>query len=250
MASFTQIPRHEKKRIASELHDNFAARADQGPADTLLDPFIAKFAGSRDSLVEHVEGKSTALAQRAAVLSACDVADDEVDRWYRHLYRFIEVESIRRHNPHQLSISGLISAAYPDGLEHVDDRIPDQNEQVRRALIAFRDSQFADTLKGTALPLEWLENLDSAMQQSDSTFAAYQATFSDAATAVSLGRDAEAEWVQLARGVLSAIELRAMDGGADSAAEGKRLVAPLTDAIRKLRTESRTRATKRKNEGA
>lgn len=50
MAGFSQIPREEKQRIASELHDNLVARAAASAEDPLLDAMIPKFGASRDAL--------------------------------------------------------------------------------------------------------------------------------------------------------------------------------------------------------
>jgi hypothetical protein len=247
MASFTQVTRPEKKRVSSELHDNLASRAANGPPDALLDPLIAKFATSRDALGEQVDGKSAALAEGAAALVTCDIDDDEVDRWYRHVYYYVKAESLRRHAPQHASINALLSTAYPDGLAHVDDRIPDQNEEVRKTIVAFRDPQFAETLVAIELPTSWIDKLEAATHRSAASFAAYQATSGHASTAVALGRDAEEEWVQLARTITHTIALRSVGAAPDVVEEGKRLIAPLTNAVRLIRTESRARETKRKN---
>jgi hypothetical protein len=145
-------------------------------------------------------------------------------------------------------MGALLSTAYSEGLAYVDDRIPDQNEQVRKTLVVLRDPQFADTLVAMDFPTSWSDRLEAAVDRSDKSFAAYQATFGNASTAVALGRDAEAEWVQLARTITHTIALRSVGGDPDVVEEGKRLIAPLTNAIRQLRSESRTRKTKRKNE--
>jgi hypothetical protein len=245
MASFSQISREDKRRIAGEIHDNLVARAAAGPADTALDAMIPKFATSRDALTGHVDGKASAEASRALALVATDIDDDEVDRWYRHIYRYTEVESLRRHAPEHASIAALLSAGYPDGLAHVDDRIPDQNEVVRKTLVVYRDPKHAATLAAAAFPGSWLDLLEAAVAKSDASFAAYQATFGDASTAVTLGRDAEASWVLLARALAHTITLRSLGAEAGIVEEGKRLMAPLTMAVRLLRSESRSRATKR-----
>lgn len=248
MTSFAQVPREGKRRIAGELHDNLAGRASAGPADSLLDPFITQLAGVRDSLSQHVDGKSNAEVQRSAALVQCDVNDDEVDRWYRHLHRYTEVESLRRHVAHHALIVSLLDTAYPKGLSHVDDRIPDQNEEVRKTLAAYRDPQFADALSAMELPVAWLDKLDTATQKSEASFSSYEATFADKSSAVALGRDAEADWVSLVRKLSHTIALRSEGASIDVVEEGKRLLAPLTNAVRQLRTAAQARATKRKQE--
>jgi hypothetical protein len=245
MASLSKIPRDEKRRIASEIHDNLSDRATSGPADGILDPFITKSAAIRDALAEHVGDKSAAMAERTALLAECDVNDDEVDRWYRHVFRYLEVEALRRHAPEHASIDALLSAAYPEGLEHVDARIPDQNEEVRKSIEALRNPEYAATLTAILFPPTWLDVLEIATKKSDGSFAAYQASIGEASTAVTMGRDAEGEWVTWARALGHAVALRSSGASGDIVEEGKRLLDPLNQAIRRLRSQARARATKR-----
>jgi hypothetical protein len=248
MASFKHVPRDEKRRIAAEVHDNLVARAASGAADPIVDPFIAKSAIMRDALAEQVDDKDAAVAERTAMLAESDVVDDEVDRWYRHTYRYIEVETLRRHAPEHAAIDALLTAAYRHGLAHVDDRIPDQNDEVRQTLIALRHPQHAATVTAILLPTVWLDALDAAVKKSDASFAAYQATFGQESTAVALGKDAENDWVQWARALSHAIALRSTGADIDVVEESKRLIAPLTNAVRLLRIQARARATKRKQD--
>ena len=247
MAAFSQIPRGEKHRIASELHDKLLNRAQASAPEPLLDGMIPKLGACRDALALQVSGKAGAEASRSALLAKCDVDDDDVDRWYRHIYRYNEVESLRRNAPEHTAIHALLSAAYPDGLEHVDARIPDQNEEVKKTLVAYRDPKYASALAAMEFPGAWLDRLDAAVKQSDASFSAYQASFSDASTAVALGRDAEVDWVNLMRGLDHAIALRSIGADASVVEEGRGLIAPLKDALRLLRSESKARATKRGN---
>ncbi len=248
MASLDQVPRDGKRRIASAIHDNLVTRATTGPADSLLDPFINKSAAIRVALADLVEDKVTAIADRPALLVETDVSDDDVDRWYRHGYRYLEVETLRRHAPEHAAIDALFKAAYPHGLAHIDDRIPDQNEEVRQALAAFQNPEHAAALAATSFPITWINALDTAVKKSDASFVAYQATFGQASTAVALGRDAENDWVLWARALSHAVALRSTGADIDIVEENKRLIEPLTNAVRLLRTQARTRETKRKNE--
>lgn len=245
MAGFSQISREDKRRIASEIHDLLVARAKASPPEPLLDALIPRFAASRDALAGQVDGKANAEASRSALLATNDVNDDDVDRWYRHIYRYTEVESLRRHAAEHVSIVALLAAGYPEGLGHVDDRIPDQNQEVRKALVVYRDPKYAATISSMELPLVWLDSLETAVGKSEASFAAYQTTFGDASTAVALGRDAEANWVLLVRAFDHTLGLRSLGADLSGIEEGKRLIAPLKDAVRLLRSESRTRATKR-----
>ena len=245
MASFAHVPRDEKRRIASDIHDNLVARSTQGPPDPILDPFIPKTAVLRDALTSHVDDKSAALAERSALLAENDKDDDEVDRWYRHGYRYLEVESLRRHAPEHVAIDALLKAAYPHGLSNVDDRIPDQNEDVRQTLTTLRNPEYAATIAAIAFPTVWIDVLDMAVKKSDASFAAYEAAMGEASTAVALGRDAEDDWVQWARAITHAIALRSSGAESDIVEEGKRIMAPLTNAIRHLRNQAKTRATKK-----
>lgn len=245
MTSFAEVPRPDKTRVSSEIHDNLVARATSGPPDSLLDPFIAKTASVRDAVGAQVEEKSAALAEKAALLAANDIDDDEVDRWYRHGYYYLEVELLRRHGPDAAGVEALSKTAYPDGLSHVNDRIPEQNDEVQKTITAFRHPEVAGTLAAIAFPMVWLDSLDAAVQKSAQSFAAYEAAMGDASTAVAMGRNAEDDWVLWARALTHAIALRSSGASADVVEEGKRIIAPLTNAIRHLRTQAKTRATKK-----
>ena len=245
MASLEKVPRAEKKRVATEIHDNLVARATSGPADALLDPFIAKTAKVRDALGAQLDDKSAALAEKAALLAANDLDDDEVDRWYRHIYQYLEVEQLRRHGPDEAGVEALLKTAYSAGLSHVNDRIPDQNEEVRKTITAFRNPEVAGTLAVIAFPQVWLDWLDAAVQKSAQSFAAYEAARGDASTAVAMGRDAEDDWVEWARALTHANALRSSGADIDVAEEGKRILAPLTNAVRHLRTQAKARAAKK-----
>ncbi len=249
MASLARIPRHEKRRIAAEIHDNLVARAASGPPDAIVDPFIAKSATVRDALATQVDDKSSALAERSALLAENDVDDDEVDRWYRHPFRYLEVEALRRHAPEHAAVNALLAAAYPHGLAHIDDRIPDQNEAVRDSLAALRNPEYASTIAAIGLPIVWLDSLDSATKKSDASFAAYQAALGQASSAVAMGRDAEDDWVEWARGLSHAIALRSNGATTDVVEQYKALIAPLTNAVKLLRTQAKTRATKKTQTG-
>ncbi|HRI67165.1 MAG TPA: hypothetical protein PK156_23135 [Polyangium sp.] len=250
MASLDQVPRDEKRRIASEIHDNLEGRASTGAPDAILDPFIAKSAAVHRALATPVEDKNAAIAERAAFLAESDVNDDEVDRWYRHIYRYLEVEALRRHGPAEAAVDALLDNAYADGLDHIDARIPEQNEQVRKTLTALRHPEVASTLQAIQLPREWLDYLESAASRSDASFAAYQAAIGDQSSAVAMGRGAEDEWVLWARALTHAIALRSTGASLEVVEEGKRLIAPLTNAIRKLRSDARARATRKKESPA
>lgn len=246
MASLEKVSRVNKRRVASEIHDNLEARATSGPPDSLLDPFIAKTAKVRDALGAQVDDKSAALAEKAALLAANDIDDDEVDRWYRHTYYYLEVERLRRHGPDDVGVEALLKTAYSDGLSHVNDRIPDQNEEVQKTITALRHPEVAGTLAAIAFPTEWIDSLDAAVQKSAQSFAAYQAAMGDASTAVAMGLDAEDDWVSWARALTHAMALRSTGADIDVVEEGKRIIAPLTNAVRHLRTQAKTRATKKK----
>jgi hypothetical protein len=245
MASLARIPRVDKRRIAAEIHDNLVARATSGPPDAIVDPFIAKSAAIRDALAAQVDDKNTALAERSALLAENDVDDDEVDRWYRHTFWYLEVEGLRRHAPQHAAIDALRVAAYPQGLAHIDARIPDQNETVRQSLSVLRNPEYASTITAIALPSAWLDALELAVKKSDASFAAYQAAMGQASSAVAIGRDAEDDWVQWARALSHAIALRSSDANGDVAEQYKGLIGPLTNAVQLLRTQEKTRATKR-----
>lgn len=247
MSTFVHVRRDEKRRIALEIRDNLAERAANGSPDGILDPFISKSAAVGDALAIQIEEKSAASAERTALLAENDADDDEVDRWYRHTFRYLEVESMRRHAPDHVAIVGLLTTAYPDGLEHVAARVPDENEEVRKALVVLGNPENAGTLAAIAFPTAWLEALDLAVKKSEASFEAYQAAIGDKSSAVAMGRDTEDDWVQWARAITHAIALRSSGANIEVVEEGKRLIAPLTNAVKQLRSEARARATRKKN---
>ena len=167
MASLAHVSRDEKRRIAAEIHDNLVARSTSGPPDSILDPFVGKTALVRDALATQVDDKSAALAERSALLAENDEDDDEVDRWYRHGYRYLEVELLRRHGADDAAVDAVLKTAYPDGLAHVDARIPDQNEEVRKAITTLRNPEVAETLAAIAFPMVWIDLLEKSVQKSD-----------------------------------------------------------------------------------
>lgn len=119
------------------------------------------------------------------------------------------------------------------------------SQQVRKTLEALHNPEYTATLTAILVPSTWIDSLDAAAKKSDGSFAAYQASIGDASTAVAMGRDAEEEWVIWARALGHAIALRSSGATAEIVEEGKRLLDPLNQAVRRLRSQARTRATKR-----
>lgn len=247
MASLSQIPRDEKRRIADETQALLVARAANAPPDPILDPFIPRTAAVGNALATRVEEKTAANAERIALLTQCDIEDDEVDRWDRHIYWYIDTETLRRHAPRHAAIVALKNAAYPNGLAHIDDRIPDQNESVRATSAVLGHPDHADVIADIQLPSAWIGSLDIAVKKSEACFTAYQAAMGDGTTAVALGKDAESDWVSWARAISHAIALRTSGIDHAEAEAIQQLIAPLTNAVRLLRAHAKARATRRKS---
>jgi hypothetical protein len=247
MAKLDQIPRAEKRDIAKKVHENLIARAAKGPAEPALDAYITECAEVVDGLAAHVTGNVLAEAERTARLAQLASADDEVDTLYRHIEGFIGVESRRRTSAHALNAAAVYQAAFPDGLAHVDDPIADENRICREALLVLRAPEYADTLAAIELPGFWLEKWEVVLNKSDALLAEVEKARTDKRTHVGAGRDAETEWVELMVRLRRYVSSRAKRSDTAKIQEGKVLLAPLLDAMAKLRAEAAARATRRGN---
>lgn len=247
MAKLDQIPRAEKRDIARKIKDNLSARTAKGPSEPALDAYIAECTEVIDALDAHVTGNVLAQAERTARLAKLASADDAVDTWYRHLENYIGVESRRRVSPHALNAAAVYQAAFPDGLAHVDDPIADENRICRDALLALRAPEHAATLAAIELPMGWLERWETALDTSDALLAEVEKARTDKRAHVGAGQDAETEWVELMVRLRRYVSSRAKRSDTARIQEGKALLAPLLDAMARLRAEAAARATRKEN---
>ncbi|MRG93612.1 hypothetical protein [Polyangium spumosum] len=245
MAKLDQIPRAEKRDIAKKLKDNLTARAVKGPPEPALDAYIDECAEVVDELDAHVTGNVLAEAERTARLAQLASADDEVDTWYRHIESYIDIEARRRTSPFALQAAAVHQAAFPDGLAHVDDPIADENRICRETLVILRSPEHAATLTAIELPSIWLEKWETALDKSDALLAEVEKARTDKRKHVGAGRDAETDWVELMVRLRRYVSSRAKRSETARLQEGKTLLAPLLDAMAKLRAEAAARATRK-----
>lgn len=248
MTALNQIPRAEKRDIAQKLHDNLAARAESGPPEPALDAYIAELAAVVQALTAPLAGNLLADAQRTARLAELEAADCEVDTAYRHVESYIDVESRRRAGPNVALALALHKAAFPDGLAHIDDPIPDENRLCRESLAILRSGDFASTVAAIALPLAWLDSWEVWLTRSEALYGEIEKARTARRSHVSAGQDAETEFVELCVRLRRYVASRARSSDKVRVAEGKALLAPLLDAMARLRATAAARATLRENE--
>ncbi|WP_170229886.1 hypothetical protein [Polyangium fumosum] len=246
-ASLEQIPRAEKRDIVRKIKENLEVRAANGPPEPGLDIYIGECADVTHALDAHVTGNVLAHAERAARLAQLEAADDEVDTGYRHIEGYIGVESRRRVSPNLLGALALHQAAFPNGLAHVDDPIADENRVCREALLVLRAPEHAATLAAIELPIIWLDRWEAAIAKSDALLAEVERARTEKRAHIEAGRDAETEWVELMVRLRRYVSSRAKRSDAARIQEGKMLLAPLLDAMAKLRAGAAARATRKEN---
>jgi len=250
MAYLENIPRPEKLEVARKIHANLVARQAAGPAEPALDAYIPDIAGVIGRLETHVHGSVNASTARQVQLARLDVADIEVDTWYRHIEGFLHVEAHRRAGPNVIAARAVYAAACPDGLAHVDDRVPEENAYCRNLLSVLRDPANAATLAALELPLVWLDRLQAALDASDAALRDLAAARQDKSTHTDLGRDVEEDWVDLMDRLRRYVDTRASRHDAVKRAESEALLGPLLVVIKKLRADAAARRTRRTKQEA
>ncbi|MDI1482351.1 hypothetical protein [Polyangium sp. y55x31] len=240
-----KLSRAQKATIGRKLHDNLVLRAQKGPPEPMLDAFIPPLDAVTTRLETHVVGKDETSAARAAHGDRSEKADIEVDTLARHIEGYIHIESIRRAGPHVTSVRALHAAAFPRGRAFLDDRVPDENQEIRRILAVLRAPEHASTLAGISFPLEWLDRLEFAVGESDLALAEKATARGAIGDHISLGKDAEAAWVDLVGRLRKFLESRAPAGNVEVALENGALLAPLNDAIAHAKALAAARATRR-----
>jgi hypothetical protein len=169
----------------------------------------------------------------------------DVDTTYRHIHTFLSIEASRRSGPHVEAAAALDRAAFPKGLACVDARIPEENAYCRAALTVLRSPQHQSTLTAIRFPMEWLEGLDAALTESEHAFEHAAKAEGEKGGHVDLGRDAEAQWLDLMMRLRRYVASRAGRKDVVKQNEGRMLLQPLLHAIQKLKTDAAARATRR-----
>lgn len=248
MAQLRDIPRPEKLSLAHNIHTNLVTRQNAGPPEPALDGYIPELAAVIGQLDAHVGGASTASTAWQVQLGQVEMADIRVDTWYRHIESFLFVEANRRSGPEVIAAAALYAAACPDGLAHVNARVPEENAFCRSMLAALRDPVNAATLAAIELPPAWLDRLEDALDASDAAHAQLVAARHGRSTHLDLGRDAEEAWVDVMGRLSRYVDSRASKRDVARRAEGEALLAPLLDAMKKMRAAAATRRTRRQNQ--
>ena len=118
-AQLPQVSRADKAFIIKAVHTNLSAREQAGPPEPGLDAYIPELADISSRLDQHVMGNVVADGTRALLLAKLDLADVDVDTWYRHIAHFFEVEARRRTGPNAVKAQACLDAAFPEGLAYV-----------------------------------------------------------------------------------------------------------------------------------
>jgi hypothetical protein len=247
MTDLARFSRARKHGIAVGLKSRLSERKASGPPEPALDAFIEELSAVVIELNTHVSGKTTAEATRVAMSEALHVADDQVDRWMRHIEGYLQVEARRRRGNLAKSARSLHDAAFPNGLEPIDDTVTAQNNYCRRAVVTLRSPGYQETIAGIELPAAWIDSFAAAIKASDAAANALLSARGDKAAHVGLGREAEATWVDLMVRLRKQVESRAKRGDTEKQMENQKLLEPLLTALQKLRAEDASRATRRKN---
>ncbi|MDC3962770.1 hypothetical protein [Polyangium jinanense] len=240
-----KLSRVEKATISRKLQQKLVERAQFGPAEPALDIFIPQLDAFALRLESHVLGKKAAHAALVAHGDKVEITDEGVDTWARHIESFLAIEGRRRHSIFASAARVLSTAAFPEGLAFLDDRIPDENARMRATLTVLRAPEHASTLVGIKLPPEWIDSLESALDASDQAYADRVHAHGTQVEHVYKGQSAEAEWVHLVGRLKKYVESRDIPGDADRKMENRALLAPLTDAIAHAKAVAATRATRR-----
>ncbi|MDI1451924.1 hypothetical protein [Polyangium sp. 6x1] len=240
-----KLSRAQKATIGRKLHDNLVLRAQKGPPEPALDAFIPQLDAVTVRLEVHVAGKDETSAARAAHTDRSEKADIEVDTVARHIEGYLDVEASRKSGPHIASTRALHAAAFPQGRAFLDDHIPDENREIRRVLAVLRAPEHAMTLAGISFPMGWIDRLESAVGESDFALGERATARGAVGDHISLGKDAEAAWVDVVGRLRKYLEWRISAGDIETAVESRALVAPLNDAIAHAKALAAARATRR-----
>lgn len=238
-----QIPRAEKRAIALALYANLSVRFRKGGPEHALDDFLPQLMDVTARLNPASSGGGGGGGgglDRAQRILAIVAADDEVDTYLRHIEGYLAVEALRRTGPKVAVAQALHSAAFPDGLAHIHDRIVEENSHCRASLAILRAPENAAAIAALEVPPAWLDRWEEALDASDATVSeGLRAIAAEGAGAPpaqpSSNRDPEADWVDLMARLRRYMATRATFDDATRIEEGRTLLRPLFDALQALR---------------
>jgi hypothetical protein len=248
-ADVNNIPRKRKLEIAQAIRNNLAERAAKGPPEPGLDHFIGEFDVVLGALAAPIAEHTTADAVRTARLVQLDEEDDGGDTYTRLVESFVYIQGHRRSGSHVASSRALHNAAFPDGLAHIDDPIPAQNQVSRDALAVLRAPEWASTLAAIELPTVWLDRWESHVGKSESLYKEIERARTVKKVAIGAGQDAELDCVESLVRLRRYVGSRARKADKERQAEGRTLLAPLLDELAKVKALAASRATLREKAG-
>jgi hypothetical protein len=241
------ITRKKKGEIAVALAALLTEREKTTPNEPGLYAFTPLLTDVGARLGVAADGNLTAKAAREARLVKLELADDDVDRWYRHNHDYIENEALRRSGDIGKLARALLAVAFPEGLKRVDDAIEDENDYLHDAVSVLRKPEHAPTLAAMEFPAFFLDNLDKALTASDTALDEVIKARGDKKGQIESGQDAEGEWIDVVVRYRKYVGSRA--GKRDKAlyAEGQKLLAPLLDELARMKQERLAKETREKH---
>jgi len=247
LATIAQLTRPEMATAGRNIVILLQSRQSAGPPEPALDAYIPELEPVVTGLEQGVSGQVLAASALKALLARVELADNDVDTRLRHHFYYINVEATQRSGPNILGAQALEAAAFPDGLAHVNDYIPDENRLCRDALAALRSPEHAATVAAIELPAGWLDKWEKALNESDAAFDAVQKTRASKSIHVLTGQDAEVAFVDVMLRLRRYIDSRASRTDKVKLAQGRLLLAPLLEVLNKARAEERARETRREH---
>jgi len=245
MSTVAELSRPQMLDVGKEILKRLKKRKTQGPKEDALDAYIPELSDVVKSLDTHVEGKVAADAARTAMLARSEAADIDVDTSLRHHEGFVFIEANRRGGPNVTAAKALYAAAFPDGLGHVDDYIPDENRLCRDAITVLESPEHAAAVKAIELPAAWLPKWKAALDESDQAFDEVKKARDDKKTHVGAGQDAQTDFVDVMVRLRRYIGSRAARSDKAKIAEGRTLLDPLLTMLDKAKAEKGARATRK-----
>ncbi len=243
MSELQKLPRPEKLRVARALSSLLQARIDAGaPPDPSLNGFHTEINAISSKLETHVDGLAGVKGKRSALIAAGNESDDLTDYWYRLWHGFLYAAAARRTGPHTPRAQELFKAVFPHGLEHIDDRIVEENAHCRESIEVLRAPENASLLAALNTPSGWLDAFEAAVNQSDADADALEKARGDKNAHIDLAQDADEEWEDIMLRYRHHIAGRAKRAEVQKKNEGRLLLAPLLDAVKKMRADAATRA--------
>ena len=247
MVTIAQLPRPAMATAGRNIVILLLGRQSAGPPEPALDIYIAELEPVVAALEQGVGGQVLAVAALKASHARVEAADIAVDTQYRHHFYYLHVEANQRSGPHVAFAAALLAAAFPDGLSHVDDYIPDENQLCRNAILALRSPEHAPTVAAIALPAEWTAAWEMSLNESDEAFVAAQKERAGKTLHVLTGQDAEVAFVDIMLRLRHYINSRASRSDKVKIAQGRKLIAPLLEILDKAKAEERARGTRKEH---